>query len=379
MPKVEILQGEVRQFLSTQPDDQFHACLCDPPYGLTEKRNARRQSPRASSRTKATGFMGMLWDSDVPGEELWTEVLRVLKPGALMLAFGGSRTHHRLMCNLEDSGFQIRDCLIWLYGSGFPKSKNLGDGRGSALKPAWEPIILCQKPFDGTLTDTFAAHRTGALWIDGCRVSTEEDLTGGGNPPMAFKGMNPRPFHEASRERRYAERGGTNFAATPGPRGGDERGRWPANAVLDEEAGEALDLQTGTLKSGANPMRRNSDKFRNTFQPYEGHECTPSRGADAGGASRFYYCPKASAKDRGDGNEHPTVKPTALTEYLSRLLLPPAGESRRMLVPFSGSGSEVLGAMRAGWDEVLGIERESSYVETANSRIAREKSVNGQD
>lgn len=368
---ITIHHAEVRQLLSSQPAEQYHACLCDPPYGLTEKRNARRQSPRASSRGRASGFMGMLWDSDVPGEELWTEVLRALKPGALMLAFGGSRTHHRLMCNLEDAGFVLKDVLVWMYGSGYPKSKKLGDRHGSALKPAWEPIILCQRPFDETLTETFGEYRTGGLWIEGCCVPSEDSLNGSGRNPMAFRGSNPRPSHEASAEKIYSDRGGTNFAAKPGPRGGDAAGRWPANVILYEEVGEALDTQTGILTSGANPTRRNSDKFRNTFQPYSGQEeCIAARGADSGGASRFYYCPKASNADRGEDNQHPTVKPTRLTEYLARLLLPP-GNDRNILVPFSGSGSELIGASMAGWDEVVGIELEAKYIDTARARIAK--------
>lgn len=370
MPKVDIRQGDALEVLRALPSSSFHAALTDPPYGLSELRNSRRASPRKSSRDRASGFMGMLWDSEVPGSALWAEVLRVLKPGALVLAFGGSRTHHRLMCNLEDAGFTIRDVMIWLYGQGFPKSKNLGEGYGSALKPAWEPIILCQVPFQGSLTETFIRQRTGSLWIDGTRVPHDGENLGGGRASTKSLGWD-RPWkHDPEALARLKIRSNEYISKA------EDLGRWPANAVLDEEAGEQLNEQTGTLTSGANPTRRNSDKFRNTYQPYQGQDCSPARGADTGGASRFYYCPKASSSDRGEGNEHPCVKPTKLTEYLSRLLLPPASdEPRRLLVPFSGSGSECLGAKRAGWDEIVGIDSNPAYVEFSRSRL--EESVNG--
>ncbi len=189
---------------------------------------------------------------------------------------------------------------------------------------------------------------------------------------MAFKGQNHRPSHEASAQRTYGDRGGTNFSAKPGPRGGDDRGRWPANVLLDDAAAIALDETTGVLTSGANPSRRNSDKFRNAYQPYAGADCTPERGADAGGASRFFYCAKASAGERGEGNTHPTVKPLALLRWLAGLILPPKRESpRRLIVPYSGSGSEMIAALQAGWDEVVGIEGDGKYIEIAHARARK--------
>ncbi len=374
-----IHQGNVLAVLGTLPDDSFDACLTDPPYGLSEKRNLRSASPRKSSREarRSGGFMGMLWDSDVPETNVWEEVYRVLKPGGFLLAFGGTRTYHKLACNIEDAGFYLSDTICWLFSQGFPKG-NLGDGRGSKLKPAWEPITVALKPIEGNFLENAAKWGVLGLSIDECRIPTSDVMSGwNGNPPYPHEN-NQRPSRdrfragEASAERVYADRGGVNFQAKPGVRGGDPAGRWPANVLLDEGAAVALDEQTGIRTSGANPTRRHSDKFRNSYQPFEGQrECEPIRGADSGGTSRFFYCAKSSASDRGEGNTHPTVKPSKLTEYLAKLILPPTRDTlRRLLVPYSGSGSEMLGALRGGWDHVEGIEGNESYIAIAQQRLA---------
>ncbi len=325
---MKIHHGDALAVLKTLRANSFDGCLTDPPYGLA--------------------FMNKTWDKGVPGAETWREVLRVLKPGAYMLAFSSPRTQHRLACAIEDAGFEIRDCLMWIFGSGFPKAK-------SCLKPAYEPIILARKR--GPML---------ALAIDASRIGISKRVPGSiSRTDGAIYG-----------------KFGTETGREPGHN--PNIGRWPANVILDEYAAAALDEQTGSLTSGANPTRRTADKFRNTFQPYFGGECIPARGADAGGASRFFYCAKASPAERkmegtgalrdgsrqrtgtGAVNSHPTVKPLKLTEYLARLILPQGGG--KLIVPFAGSGSEMLGARRAGW-KVTGIEREAEYIEIANARL----------
>lgn len=371
----KIHQGDVLETLRTLGTNSFDAAFCDPPYGLssTEKRSPQRKSGVEQNKK---GFMGLEWDGQVPGPLVWRELLRCLVPGAMLLAFGGTRTHHRLMCAIEDGGFEIKDCLVWLHSQGFPKSYDLGDDRGTALKPAWEPVILATKAPAGSLKENFETWGVAGLNIGACRVEHAEIL----RPFASVNDIRNAGYNrksnggegEASADRRHTGNGSTNFAAKPGPRGGSPLGRWPANVILDETSAELLDQQTGILTSGANPTRRNSDKFRNTYSDFEGQrECEPARGADAGGASRFFYCAKASASER-DGNVHPTVKPLKLTEYLARLILPPKRDvPRSLIVPFSGSGSEMLGAITAGWDEVTGIEREEQYIEIARARMEK--------
>lgn len=330
-----VLRGDALEQLSTLRANSFDGCLTDPPYGLS--------------------FMGKAWDKSVPSAEVWREVLRVLKPGAFMLAFGGTRTYHRLTCAIEDAGFEIRDCLMWLYGSGFPKGKG-------QLKPAWEPIILARKRAKATV-----------LNIDACRIGTEPRL----NQPMG------RP------EKCYGGYAATATATAT-------NGRWPANLLLDEHSAELLDAQSGVSKSksggksGVNPGMWAGKKQVDRG----GHN-------DSGGASRFFYVAKASTRERyagldgwplsgksqkygsiranrGNGydeasrtrNAHPTVKPVTLNEYLARLILPPERKSaRRILVPFSGSGSEIAGALKAGWDDATGIELNPEYIRIAKRRI----------
>lgn len=303
-----VFTGDVDEALATL---FFDAILCDPPYGLS--------------------FMGKAWDHGVPGPETWASLLRVVKPGGHLMAFGGTRTFHRLAVAIEDAGWEIRDTLCWLYGSGFPKSKNLDgafDGYGTALKPAWEPIILAMRPIDGTYAHNALTHGVAGLNIDGGRITAD-------SRPL-------RISHGQDTE-------GKNTYGSNGPGGGSHAagettlGRWPANVALDEEAAGMLDAQSGITKSGA---------------------------------SRFFYCAKASRSEREAGagagaNHHPTVKPLALARWLATLLLPPKRETpRRLLVPFSGSGSEMIGCLQAGWDEVVGIEMDPDYVAIARDRLA---------
>lgn len=315
--KTKILTGDVRQVLRRQPANSFDACFCDPPYGLS--------------------FMGKAWDHGVPDSEVWAQVLRVLKPGAPLMAFGGTRTFHRLACAIEDAGFQLSDTLCWLHGQGFPKGH-------AQLKPAWEPITLAWKKGPRVLA------------IDAARIGPPTNT-------IRSKGRNPNsasafPHSDDSWTPRLTHAGRNDV------------GRWPANVLLDEEAAPALDAQSGILTSGSNPAKHR--------------------------ASRFFYCAKASRSERNAGlegmptstrlgsgalwdgkrnteprqNTHPTVKPIKLAEYLARLILPPERDTpRRLLVPFAGSGSEMIGARKAGWDEITGIELSAEYVEIAAKRM----------
>ncbi len=300
------------------------AIVTDPPYGLS--------------------FMGKDWDRGVPGVAFWEAALRVMKPGAFLLSFGGTRTFHRLICAIEDAGFEIRDCMMWLYGSGFPKSHNLHgeyEGWGTALKPAWEPIIVARKPLEGTVAQNVQKWGCGAMNIDGSRIGTDRRF----NDPASSLGN------------------GINMS---GGRAQDidghfVTGRWPANVILDEEAGAMLDGQSGVLKSGDLTGQKTKSSFladvsKGDPQFWKG---------DSGGASRFFYCAKASKRERGEENNHPTVKPLLLLSYLAKLVTPSNG---LILDPFIGSGSTAVAAIQNGF-RFIGIEKEPKYAEIARARI----------
>lgn len=371
--------------------------------------------------------------------EQWSaECLRVLKPGGHMLAFGGSRTWHRLACAVEDAGFEVRDSIAWLYGTGFPKSLDVAkaidkaagaeravvgpsrwnsvkgvagrhggltpdgyvshggtrhdetapateearrwQGWGTALKPAFEPIIVARKPLAGTVAANVLAHGTGALNIDGCRVATDDVLTGSGTPPLQYGGTNSRPFH-----------------ADAQPRGVNQHvaGRWPPNVVLDESQAEALDRQAGTRPPGRTPGSRSGLGFGSTAQGTDGD---PVEWA-GGGASRFFptfrYEAKASAAERpkywrhacdcvhdkpmrpagvcevcgrpGELVAHPTVKPLDLIRWLVRLVTPLGG---LVLDPFAGSGTTAEACLAEGMECVL-IEQEADYLPLIQQRLDR--------
>ena len=363
--------GDCLTVLPTLDPESVDAIVTDPPYGLR--------------------FMGKDWDHGVPGAHFWTEVLRAAKPGAHLLAFGGPRTHHRLMCAIEDAGWEIRDVLMWLYGSGFPKSHN-GPWGGTALKPAWEPIIMARKPLAGTVAANVAAHSTGGLNIDGCRIMAGGESLGGGRVSSRTQGWN-RPW-KANPDAVAAahERGAVNVARA------ERLGRWPANVVLGEDAAATLDAQSGVLTSGGTPARRNADKFRTAYGDFKGLPENPAGiGGSIGGASRFFYTSKASRSERNGGldemptsrvlvgaaghktnpmtgrpvvdvpraNHHPTVKPLDLMCWLCRLVTPPGG---LILDPFMGSGSTGCAAALEGFG-FIGIDTEPEYVEIARHRI----------
>lgn len=348
-------------WLDTFDDEAFDACVTDPPYHLsTVKRFGKPGSAPAKSegasgvyKRASAGFMGQQWDGgDIAFDlETWAAVYRVLKPGAHLVAFGGSRTYHRLACAIEDAGFEIRDQIMWLYGSGFPKSHNQKDeweGWGTALKPAHEPIVLARKPFKGTVAKNLNAHGCGALNIDGCRVKT-------GAPPPAMTRGGFVNSYEAAR---------SNWGAGDAYRP-HTQGRWPANICHDGSDEVVVGFPDAPGQQRAVGPEHGAKASVNVYGDYGPRDTfTPRK--DSGSAARFFYCAKASKKDRGEGNNHPTVKPVALMQWLCRLVTPPGGH---ILDPFMGSGSTGKAAVLEGF-EFTGIEKSPDYVTIAEARIA---------
>jgi len=403
----EIIVGDVSEVLPTLEPESFDATLCDPPYGLS--------------------FMGKAWDHGVPAEPVWREVLRALRPGAHLIAFGGTRTFHRLTCAIEDADFAIRDCLAWMYGSGFPKSLDVSkaidkaagveftprpaegvgfmrpDGRGgynptlnrldrsgetteaahrfngygTALKPAWEPAILAMKPTDGTFANNATEHGVAGVNVDGGRIDIADgDSSGFWNQAKAG---NPSNGLLAYREGCEAQ-GYDRIRKRPEASGAIPSGRWPANVLLDPEAAAMLDEQSGELNGRVGMKQHDSGLGSASLGRFRRTDRSVGSGGepDSGGASRFFYTAKASTRERNAGMPegetcgHPTLKPVRLIEYLAKLLLPPPredGKPRRILVPFSGAGSEVAGALRAGWDEVVGVELSEECAGWARKRV----------
>jgi len=329
--QLNLMIGNCLERMRELPDNSVDSIVTDPPYGLS--------------------FMGKKWDYDVPSVEIWAECLRVLKPGGHLLAFAGTRTQHRMAVRIEDAGFEIRDMIAWVYGSGFPKSHNLdGDrqGWGTALKPALEPITVARKPLIGTVAANVLAHGTGAINVDGCRVDSKPRTTHArgnvrGQPGEIYGGGKGLPSCEYD---------------------GSE-GRWPANLIHDGSQ-MVLDLFPET-KSGVPGVRRKahdtnsmSGRLNMTGEQEMGY-------GDTGSAARFFYCAKTAKKDRGEANNHPTVKPTDLMRYLCRLVTQPGGT---VLDPFMGSGSTGKAAMLEGFD-FIGIEMNSEYFAIAENRIGK--------
>ena len=366
-------------------DNSVDSIVTDPPYGLS--------------------FMGKKWDYDVPEQAIWEECLRVLKPGGHLLAFAGTRTQHRMAVRIEDAGFEIRDMIAWVYGSGFPKSLDVskaldkaagaerevvgfdaekakqqtravgtasyGDyagnagvitapatdaarqwqGWGTALKPALEPITMARKPLVGTVAANVMEHGTGAINVDGCRVPLEEDCrllkggTYGGN--------------------RGSDKGTSMFGTNTKGLGYEvpsANGRWPANLIHDGSE-EVLAAFPVTGPSSDRP--RHNAEFKSVAKGRDLPHTAFGHNDNGGSVARFFYCAKASKSDRGTGNNHPTVKPTELMRYLVRLVTQPGGT---VLDPFTGSGSTGKAAVLEGF-EFIGIEREAEYVAIAEARI----------
>ena len=290
----DVIVGDCRAAMRGMLENSVDAIVTDPPYEL--------------------GFMGKKWDSTGVAfdPETWRAALRVLKPGGHLLSFGGSRTYHRMACAIEDAGFEIRDQIMWIYGSGFPK--------GSNLKPAHEPIVVARKPFKGTERDNVATHGTGGLMIEACRIETTENLNGG-----AYA-KNP-----TSRDQMWGEDAGNSYLRGGAGEFVQPTGRWPANLIHD-----------------------GSDEVLAAFPDSNGS------------AARFFYCAKTSKSDRGEGNTHPTVKPAELMRYLCRLVTPAGG---LVLDPFMGSGSTGKAAVLEGL-RFIGCDLSPEYASIARSRIA---------
>jgi len=404
---MKLLLGDCIDKLKELDDNSIDSIVTDPPYGLS--------------------FMGKKWDYDVPSQEIWEQCYRVLKPGGHLLSFAGSRTYHRMAIRIEDAGFEIRDQIMWLYGSGFPKSYNIGkavdkiegnerdvlepterrykyqfdnslkgdiygkygndikltkgnsewEGWGTALKPAHEPIVMARKPLsEKTVVDNVLEWGTGGINIDESRIPLNGDYKSKANGRPSLTGLGDNYDSEK--------------ANTP-----DTIGRFPANIIFDEEAGKILDEQSGYSECNTTSVGY-TDGHDEFFKGLK--NSVTVRHNDSGGASRFFYCPKTSKTDRNEGlehlpisrpdertetgmgsfvdkgiqpqqNIHPTVKPTALMLYLIRLVTPKGG---RTLDPFMGSGSTGKAAVRGGFD-FIGIEREEDYMEIATARIQYEK------
>ena len=427
LPENQIICGDNIKVMHGWPDNCIPTIICDPPYGLS--------------------FMGKKWDYQVPSIEEWQECLRVLKPGGTLLCFAGSRTQHRMACNVEDAGFIIKDCIMWLYGSGFPKatdiSKQLDKGherevvgdnpnarpnthlgkestsgsigygvypynpitapatpeaqlwngwKSHGLKPAYEPILVAMKPNDGTYAENALKWGVSGLWIDGGRIPK----SAGDRTEYGVNGI-----ERSKNNNVYGEQSGKiQFDGT--------QGRFPANIILDEETGAMLDEQSGESKSqqartasnryiSGNDMSKmaGENKFRiSDTNPNNTHD-------DSGGASRFFYCAKASKKERNAGceglekkqtwasqeiresnsfdvfesdgrpktlnrNNHPTVKPLALMEYLCNLTKTPTGGI--VLDPYCGSGTTCKAAQNTG-RRFIGIDKNPEYCEIARQRL----------
>lgn len=369
--------------LALLADNSVDSIVTDPPYGLGKKPDALQMLTdwitTGHHDVKGRGFMGKEWDAFVPQPALWRECLRVLKPGGYIAAFGGSRTFDMVALGVRIAGFEIRDVVMWVYGSGFPKSLDVGNGRGTALKPAYEPIILARKPFPGTVAENVLQHGTGAINIDGCRVPSDTVTGWGGGGSTLYEG-------------------GLSRDGGPAP---VVLGRWPANLCHDG-SGDVLvafpQVPGQMAKSSTNDTQRAGQNVYGAM--LRGPNGKEPRG-DAGTAARFFYCAKASKADRDEGldhlqpvsaadmvdreadsdgmsspragagrtsgarNHHPTVKPTELMRWLCRLITPPGG---LVIDPFAGSGSTGKAAVLEGFD-FMGFELDPAYTEIANARI----------
>lgn len=380
--RVTLYAGDCLDVLAELPENSVDSVVTDPPYHLTSivKRFGGEMPPRSEAAVgkhaygrHATGFMGKTWDGgDVAFRvETWRAVLRVLKPGGYVLAFASTRGFGRMSVAIEDAGFNTHPLIAWVFGSGFPKATRIkADGYdgfrygGQALKPAIEPIYMGQKPFsEENGTANILRHGTGAVNIDACRIGDFVNITPPGTDRFNARahdlGYRPNAYGregEASANRRYADEGATNFAATPGPRGGDAKGRWPANLIHDgsDEVLAAFPNAPGQQAAvhGSEP----SASARHVFNGLEGRHSPRVPIGDSGSAARFFYTAKADAEDR-IGSKHPTVKPLNLMAYLCRLVTPPGGT---ILDPFAGTGTTGEAAWREGFNAIL-IEREAEY------------------
>jgi site-specific DNA-methyltransferase (adenine-specific) len=356
--RVTLRAGDCLDVLARLDECSVDSVVCDPPYHLTsivKRFGAENAAPAKSGKSGAykrasAGFMGKQWDGgDVAFRvETWTAVLRVLKPGGHCVAFSGTRTYHDMATAIAGAGFEIRDQLAWIYGSGFPKSHNIGDGWGTALKPAWEPICLARKPLIGTVAANVLEHGTGAINIDGCRVGTDGGArTDGGD------------------ERTESQPGAIGaYKSSPLVPG---LGRWPANIIHDgsEEVVAAFpDAPGQQARVSGNEPTANGFSGAVSFSGMRARVGSAEPRNDAGSAARFFYTAKADSYDR-IGSKHPTVKPVDLMQWLVRLVTPKGG---LVLDPFAGTGTTGEAAFREGMRAVL-IEREVEYQDDIRRRM----------
>lgn len=433
---VTVHHGDCIKVMRALPACSVDAVVTDPPYGIRfmgktwdgadiARRTQRGRDSGAQAPAGARGPHGGYRSASVEAgrysrsqKDAWAfqewcaewaaECLRVLKPGGFLLAFGGSRTWHRLTSGIEDAGFEVRDSIAWIYGSGFPKSVDVGaaidaslgrrrqvvarrkeppraetsgwgfsgdcvatepasaearswDGWGTALKPAFEPCVVARKPLCGTVADNVLTHGVGGIHVDACRIHSE------GSEGRDYTVRRLKSGSELARTGGpwHSEDGGETYV------GRTKDGRWPTNVVLDEEAARTLD-------AGAPESVSRQGKPRQAAQSGEGWgmRATGAEYSDSGGPSRFFpvfpafrYEAKASADERPsvDGVSHPTVKPLALMRWLVRLVTPYGGV---VLEPFAGSGTTLEAAVAEGM-RAIGIEREKSYLPLIAARLVR--------
>lgn len=358
-----VLHGDCRDVLATLDPDSIDAVVTDPPYHLTSivrRFGSPTAAPAKVGKTgayarAARGFMGKTWDGGDVAQDpaTWAAVARVMKPGAHLMAFSGTRTYHRMACAIEDAGFEIRDQIGWAYGQGFPKSHFVGDGWGTALKPAWEPIVVARKRMsERTVAANVARWGTGAINIGACRVGSDQRENG----PASITSMQRKSRVEAG----YRHDDGEG----PGAPASTVIGRWPANLIHDGSQG-VLELFPDSKGQLAAVGPQNGAKISvNAFGNYGPRVDFQPRG-DSGSAARFFYCAKASASDRA-GSKHPTVKPRALMRYLCRLVTPLGGT---VLDPFAGSGTTLYAAQEEGFG-AIGIELDPEYFAFIEARLA---------
>ena len=422
-----IYNGDCLEVMDTIDKCSVDSVVTDPPYHLTSivKRFGKEDSAPAQFGTDGAfaraskGFMGKEWDGgDIAFQaNTWRKCYELLKPGGHLIAFSGSRTYHRMAVAIEDAGFEIRDQCIWLYGSGFPKSHNIGDGWGTALKPAHEPMVLARKPLsEKSVADNVMKHGTGAINIDGCRIEgdvkhpdTMPDFRDQGEQSKAAIGVDKLSFGQTSnakrkkvvRKARTADGVWTDNNSGMKSEGSeyadaDPRGRWPSNIMHDgSEQVQSIFPETSSTEVS---RQRTHKGIWSAGELSETEQLMPAYG-DQGNASRYFYCAKTSKDERNFGlhgrksgqyssdgrakeienayqrnksvsaNTHPTVKPVELMRYLVRLVTPKGG---LVLDPFMGSGSTGMGAREEDF-RFVGIEKEEEYYEIAKARIKNVK------